>query len=190
VSTEHVDVLIVGAGISGIGAAVRLQETCPGKTFVILEGRGAIGGTWDVFRFPGIRSDSDMFTLCYPFRPWTGSRMIVDGTSIREYVEATAHEFGIARRIRFNRRVRSAAWSSSDARWTVEIEQGDSGETEQMTCGFLYTCTGYFRYEAGYTPEFPGLERFGGEVVHPQFWGEEVAHDGKQVVVIGSGPPT
>jgi monooxygenase len=186
-STEHVDVLIVGAGISGIGAAVRLQETCPGKTFAILEGRDAIGGTWDVFRFPGIRSDSDMFTLCYPFRPWTGSRMIVDGTSIREYVEATAREFGIARRIRFNRRVRNAAWSSSDARWTVEIERGDSGETELMTCGFLFTCTGYFRYDEAYTPEFPGLERFGGEVVHPQFWGDEVTHDGQRVVVIGSG---
>jgi monooxygenase len=186
-STEHVDVLIVGAGISGIGAAVRLQENCPGKTFAILEGRGSIGGTWDVFRFPGIRSDSDMFTLCYPFRPWTGSRMIVDGTSIREYVEATAREFGIAQRVRFNRRVRSAAWSSSDARWTVEIAQGASGETEQMTCGFLFTCTGYFRYDEAYTPEFPGLERFGGEVVHPQFWGDEVRHDGQRVVVIGSG---
>jgi monooxygenase len=186
-STEHADVLIVGAGISGIGAAYRLQETCPGKTFAILEGRGAIGGTWDVFRFPGIRSDSDMFTLCYPFRPWTGSRMIVDGTSIREYVEATAREAGITGRIRFNRRVRSAAWSSSEARWTVEIERGENGETEQMTCGFLFTCTGYFRYDQGYTPDFPGLERFGGEVVHPQFWGEEVAHDGKRVVVIGSG---
>jgi monooxygenase len=186
-STEHADVLIVGAGISGIGAAYRLQETCPGKTFAILEGRGAVGGTWDVFRFPGVRSDSDMFTLCYPFRPWTGSQMIVDGASIREYVEETAREYGIARRIRFNRRVIGAAWSSSDARWTVEIERGESGETEQMTCGFLFTCTGYFRYAAGYTPDFPGLERFGGEVVHPQFWGDEVAHDGKQVVVIGSG---
>jgi monooxygenase len=186
-STEHVDVLIVGAGISGIGAAVRLQETCPGKTFAILEGRGAIGGTWDVFRFPGIRSDSDMFTLCYPFRPWTGSRMIVDGTSIREYVEATAREFGIAPMVRFDRRVRRAEWSSTDARWAVEIEHGDSGETEQMTCGFLFTCTGYFRYDEAYTPEFPGLERFGGELVHPQFWGDEVRHEGQRVVVIGSG---
>ena len=186
-SSEHVDVLIVGAGISGIGAAYRLQETCPGKTFAILEGRGAIGGTWDVFRFPGIRSDSDMFTLCYPFRPWTGAQMIVDGASIREYVEATAEHYGIARKIRFNRRVKRAAWSSSDARWTVEIERGESDETEQMTCGFLFTCTGYFNYDEGYTPEFPGRERFGGEVVHPQFWGDDVTHDGKQVVVIGSG---
>src|SRR5436305_3882663 len=177
-STEHADVLIVGAGLSGSGAAYRLQEACPDKTFVILEGRGAIGGTWDVFRFAGVRSDSDMFTVCYPFRPWTGSRMIVDGASIREYVEATARESGIVPRIRFNRRVTSAAWSSRDARWTVEIERGDSGEMEQMTCGFLFTCTGYFRYDEAYTPEFAGLECFAGEVVHPQFWGEEVAHDG------------
>jgi len=186
-STEHVDVLIVGAGISGIGAAYRLQERCPRKTVAILEGRGAIGGTWDLFRFPGIRSDSDMYTLCYPFRPWTGSQMIVDGTSIRQYVEETAREYGIDRRIRFNRRVVRASWSSSDARWTVEIERGDTGETEGMTCGFLFTCTGYYRYDEGYTPGFPGIERFNGEVVHPQFWAGDVDHDGKRVVVIGSG---
>jgi cation diffusion facilitator CzcD-associated flavoprotein CzcO len=186
-SIEHVDVLIVGAGISGIGAAYRLQESCPGKTIAIVEGRGAIGGTWDLFRFPGIRSDSDMFTLCYPFRPWTGSQMIVDGTSIREYVEETAREYGIDRRIRFNRRVVSAAWSSSDARWSVSIERSDTGEVEQMTCGFLFTCTGYFRYDQGYVPEFPGIERFGGQTVHPQFWTDDVRHEGKRVVVIGSG---
>ena len=186
-AVEHVDVLIVGAGISGIGAACRLQESCPAKTFAVLEGRGAIGGTWDLFRFPGIRSDSDMFTLCFPFRPWKGSRMIVDGASIREYVEETAREYGIDRRIRFDRRVLRAMWSSGDAQWTVEIERVDTGEIEQMTCGFLFSCTGYFRYSEGYTPEFPGIERFGGEVVHPQFWTDEVSHDGKKVVVIGSG---
>ena len=153
----------------------------------MLEGRGAIGGTWDLFRFPGIRSDSDMFTLCYPFRPWSGSQMIVDGTSIREYVEETAREYGIDRRIRFGRRVVRATWSSRDARWTVEIERSDTGEPEQMTCGFLFTCTGYFRYDAGYTPDFPAIERFGGVVVHPQFWTEEVSYDDKKVVVIGSG---
>ncbi len=166
-SGEHVDVLIVGAGISGIGAACRLQERCPEKTFAILEGRGAIGGTWDLFRFPGIRSDSDMFTLCYPFRPWTGAQMIVDGTSIREYVEATAREYGVDDKLRFNRRVVRAEWSSSDARWTVEIERGDTGETEHMTCAFLFTCTGYYRYDQAYTPEFPGVERLGGQIVHP-----------------------
>jgi monooxygenase len=185
--SEHVDVLVVGAGVSGIAAAYRLQERCPSKTFAILEGRGAIGGTWDLFRFPGIRSDSDMFTLCYPFRPWRGSQMIVDGTSIREYVEATAREYGIDRRIRFNRRVVQAAWSSSDGRWTVDIQRADTGETEQMTCGFLLTCTGYYRYDEGYTPEFPGIERFAGEVVHPQFWTDDVDHAGKRVLVIGSG---
>ena len=186
-STEHVDVLIVGAGISGVGAAYRLRERCPDKTFAILEGRGAIGGTWDLFRFPGIRSDSDMFTLCYPFRAWTGSQMIVDGTSIREYVQATARQYGIDQGIRFNCRVTRAEWSSSDARWTVDVERCDTGEADQMTCGFLFTCTGYYRYDEGYTPEFPGIERFGGRVVHPQFWTDDVDHAGKQVVVIGSG---
>jgi cation diffusion facilitator CzcD-associated flavoprotein CzcO len=186
-ATEHVDVLIVGAGISGIGAAYRLQENCPRKTFAILEGRGAIGGTWDLFRFPGIRSDSDMFTLCYPFRPWTEARLIVDGASIRSYVEATAREYGIDRKIRFNRRVVRASWSSSDSCWTVEIEQVDGGAPERMTCGFLFTCTGYYRYDEGYTPDFPGMERFGGRIVHPQFWTDDVDHDGKRMVVIGSG---
>jgi cation diffusion facilitator CzcD-associated flavoprotein CzcO len=186
-SSEHVDVLVIGAGISGIAAGYRLQERCPKKTFAILEGRGAIGGTWDLFRFPGIRSDSDMYTLCYPFRPWTGSQMIVDGISIREYVEATAREYGIDRKIRFNRRVVRAAWTSSNASWTVDIQRADTGETEQMTCGFLLTCTGYYRYDEGYTPEFPGIERFAGEVVHPQFWTDDVDHAGKRVLVIGSG---
>jgi monooxygenase len=186
-AVEHVDVLIVGAGISGIGAGCRLQERCPGKTFAVIEGRGAIGGTWDLFRFPGIRSDSDMFTLCFPFRPWEGSRMIVDGASIREYVQETARAYGIDRRIRFDRRVVRAMWSSSDARWMVEIERADTGEIEQMTCGFLFSCTGYFAYSEGYTPEFPGIERFAGELVHPQFWSDAVSHDGKRVVVIGSG---
>jgi cation diffusion facilitator CzcD-associated flavoprotein CzcO len=186
-SSEQVDVLIVGAGISGIDAAYRLQERCPHKTFAIIEGRGAIGGTWDLFRFPGIRSDSDMFTLCYPFHPWNDAKLIVDGTSIREYVEETAREYGIDRKIRFNRRVTRAAWSSSDAMWTVEIERTDTGETEQMTCGFLFPCTGYFRYDKGYTPEFPGAERFRGQIVHPQFWSDDIDYDGKRVVVIGSG---
>jgi monooxygenase len=128
-----------------------------------------------------------MFTLCYPFRPWPQSRLIVDGTSIREYVQETAREYGIDRRIRFNRRVARAAWSSSDARWTVEIERGDTGETEQMTCDFLFTCTGYYRYDQAYTPDFPGIERFGGRIVHPQFWTDDIQHEGKRVVVIGSG---
>jgi cation diffusion facilitator CzcD-associated flavoprotein CzcO len=186
-SSDHVDVLIVGAGISGIDAAYRLAERCPGKTLAILEGRDAIGGTWDLFRFPGIRSDSDMFTLCYPFRPWAESRLIVDGTSIREYVQATAREYGIDRKIRFNRHVARASWSSSDARWTIDIERLDTGETEQMTCDFLFPCTGYYQYDAAYTPDFPGAERFEGQIVHPQFWTDDLDHAGKRVVVIGSG---
>jgi len=185
--SEHVDVLIVGAGLAGVGAACRLRQRCPDKTFAIVEARGAIGGTWDLFRFPGIRSDSDMFTLSYPFRPWTGSRSIVDGSSILDYVAETAREHGVDRRIRFHHRVVAAAWSSQDARWTVEIERGDTGESVPLTCGFLFTCTGYYRYDEGYTPAFEGVERFGGEIVHPQFWTDDVDHAGKRVVVIGSG---
>ncbi len=186
-SSEHVDVLIIGAGISGIDAGYRLKEQCPTKSFAILEGRGAIGGTWDLFRFPGIRSDSDMYTLCFPFRPWKGAQMIVDGTAIREYVVDTARECGLDHKIRFNRRVVSAAWSSADACWTVEIERTDTGVSEQMTCGFLLGCTGYYRYDRAYTPQFPGIERFQGRVVHPQFWSDDIEYQGKRVVVIGSG---
>jgi cation diffusion facilitator CzcD-associated flavoprotein CzcO len=179
--------LIVGAGISGIDAAYRLQERCPSKTFALVETRGVIGGTWDLFRFPGIRSDSDMFTLCYPFRPWTDSKLIVDGTSIREYVQETARDYGIDEKVRFHRRVVRAAWSSEEALWTVEIERTDTGDQEQLTCNFLMSCTGYFRYDEGHRPEFPGEDRFGGQIVHPQFWTEDLDHTGKRVVVIGSG---
>ena len=184
---EHVDVLVIGAGVSGINAGCRLQERCPDKTFAILEARDAIGGTWDLFRFPGIRSDSDMFTLCYPFRPWTGSQAIVDGPAILEYVRDTAREFGIDERIHFNHRVVGASWSSADARWTAEVQRGDTGETISITAGFLFSCTGYYRYDEGYTPEFDGIARFGGEIVHPQFWSDDIDHEGKRVVVIGSG---
>ena len=184
---DYVDVLIVGAGISGIGAGCRLRENCPDKSFAILEARGAIGGTWDQFRFPGIRSDSDMFTLCYPFRPWSGAQAIVDGSSILDYIRETAREHGIEQRIRFHHRVVAAEWSSADARWTVEVERSDTGETLHLSCGFLFTCTGYYRYDQGYTPEFQGSERFGGEIVHPQFWTDDIDHSGKRVVVIGSG---
>jgi len=186
-SYEHVDVLIVGAGISGVGAGYRIQSNCPDKSFAILEAREAIGGTWDLFRFPGIRSDSDMFTLCYPFRPWTGARAIVDGSSILDYVRETAREHGIDRRIRFHHRVVGAEWSSDDARWTVEVQRTDTGDTIHLTCGFLFTCTGYYRYDEGYTPAFGGIERFGGQIAHPQFWTDDIDYDGKRVVVIGSG---
>ncbi len=184
---EHLDVLIVGAGISGVGAGCRLKERCPGKSVAILEARGAIGGTWDTFRFPGIRSDTDMFTLCYPFRPWTGARAIVDGASILQYVRETAREHGIDHKIRFHHRVIAAAWSSTDARWSVQVERVDTGETFEMSCRFLFTCTGYYRHDEGYAPEFAGAERFGGEIVHPQFWTDDSDYSGKRVVVIGSG---
>ena len=186
-TNEYVDVVIVGAGISGVGAGCRLQENCPDKTFAILEARGATGGTWDLFRFPGIRSDSDMFTLCYPFRPWSGAQSIVDGSSILDYIRETARERGVDQRIRLHHRVVAAEWCSADARWTVQIERGDTGETVQLSCSFLFTCTGYFSYDEGYTPEFQGIERFGGEIVHPQFWTEDIDHSDKRVVVIGSG---
>jgi monooxygenase len=187
VSLEHVDVLIVGAGLSGIGAAHHLQDRCPGKSYAILEAREEIGGTWDLFRYPGIRSDSDMHTLGYRFRPWTEAKSIADGPSILRYVRDTAREGGIDRRIRLRHRVVSAEWSSAEARWTVEAERTDTGETVSLTCGFLFMNSGYFRYDQGYTPDFPGLDRFSGRVIHPQHWPEDLDYAGKRVVVIGSG---
>jgi monooxygenase len=184
---DHVDVLIVGAGLSGIGAAHHLQGNCPGKTYAILEARGAIGGTWDLFRYPGIRSDSDMYTLGYSFKPWREAKAIADGPSILNYVRETAREDGIDSHIRFNHRVVHAEWSSEDARWTVSAERTDTGETVQLSCGFLFMCSGYYRYDAGYTPEFEGVEEFAGRVVHPQQWTEDIDYEGKRVVVIGSG---
>jgi cation diffusion facilitator CzcD-associated flavoprotein CzcO len=187
VSPEHLDVLIVGAGLSGIGAAHHLQQRCPGKSYAILEAREDIGGTWDLFRYPGIRSDSDMHTLGYRFRPWTEAKSIADGPSILRYVRDAARDGGIDRKIRLNHRVVSAEWSSAEGRWTVAAERTDTGETVALTCGFLFMNSGYFRYDQGYTPDFPGVERFAGEVVHPQHWPEGLDYAGKRVVVIGSG---
>jgi monooxygenase len=184
---EHIDVLIVGAGISGIGAACNLRKRLPGKTFAILEARDALGGTWDLFRYPGIRSDSDMFTLGFSFRPWQEDTAIVDGGSILDYIRETAREHEVEQKIRFGHRVVRADWSSADARWTVEVERGDSGDTVELTCGFLYCCTGYYRYDEGYSPRFVGCERFRGELVHPQHWPGDLDCTGKRVVVIGSG---
>jgi monooxygenase len=186
-SPEHLDVLIVGAGLSGVGAAWHLQNRCPGKGYAILEAREDLGGTWDLFRYPGIRSDSDMHTLGYRFKPWTAAKSIADGPSILEYVRKTARENGIEEKIRFRHRVVGAAWSSDEGRWTVEAERTDSGETVPLTCDFLWTCSGYYRYDEGYTPEFAGTERFAGPIVHPQHWPEDLDYSGKRAVVIGSG---
>jgi monooxygenase len=182
---EHFDVLIVGAGLSGIGAGVHLQQNCPGKSYAILESREAIGGTWDLFRYPGIRSDSDMFTLGYSFKPWNDEDSIAAGEKIRNYIRETAREYRVEDHIRFGHQVLSAEWSSEEARWSVRAEQG--GETVELTCDFFYGCTGYYRYDEGFSPEFPGEERFGGQIVHPQHWPEDLDYRGKRVVVIGSG---
>ncbi|MGW4769703.1 flavin-containing monooxygenase [Nocardia sp. NPDC004278] len=187
---DHLDVVIVGAGLSGIGAAYRLQTACPGKTYAVLEARAALGGTWDLFRYPGIRSDSDMFTLGYPFKPWRDAKSIADGPSILRYVEETAAEFGIDRHIRYGTKVVAADWSTESARWTLTLEQRDAtGVTVRrtLTCNFLYACAGYYNYDQGHSPEFPGIDSFSGQVVHPQFWPEHLDYTGKRVVVIGSG---
>jgi cation diffusion facilitator CzcD-associated flavoprotein CzcO len=184
---EHVDVLIVGAGLSGIGAACHLQADCPGKSYAILEARERSGGTWDLFRYPGIRSDSDMFTLGYVFKPWREAKAIADGPSILNYIRETAREHDVERRIRYGHRVVHASWSSEGARWTIEAERTDTGERVQLTCSFLFGCTGYYRYDEGYTPQFEGRERFAGQIVHPQHWPEDLDYAGKRVVVIGSG---
>jgi cation diffusion facilitator CzcD-associated flavoprotein CzcO len=186
-TTDHVDVLIVGAGLSGIGAAHHLQANCPGKSYAILESRDAIGGTWDLFRYPGIRSDSDMFTLGYSFRPWTAAKSIADGPAILDYVRDTATDGGIDEHIRFGHRVTRVAWSSSEARWAVTAQRTDTGETVELTASFVFSCTGYYRYDEGFTPDFPGLDRFGGKLIHPQHWPEDYDYSGKRVVVIGSG---
>ena len=184
---EHFDVVIIGAGLSGIGAGYRLQTRCPRKSYVIFEARDRMGGTWDLFRFPGIRSDSDMFTFSYPFRPWkNANRVIADGASILEYLRETAREFGIDKKIRFQHRVQAASWSSEEARWRLELKTA-SGETARCTCDFLYGCTGYYRYDAGHAPRFPGSENFRGPILHPQHWPEDLEYTGKKVVIIGSG---
>jgi monooxygenase len=185
VASEHFDVLIVGAGLSGVGAAVHLQKNCPKKTYAILEGRDAIGGTWDLFRYPGIRSDSDMYTLGYAFKPWKEAKAIADGPSIRKYVNETADEYGVRPHIRFGTHVKSADWSTEDAVWTVVAERG--GQRVSYTANFVFMCSGYYNYAEGYTPDFPGQKDFKGQVVHPQHWPENLDYAGKTVVVIGSG---
>jgi monooxygenase len=184
---EHVDVLVVGAGLSGIGAAVHLQKLCPGRSFAILEGRDRLGGTWDLFRYPGIRSDSDMYTLGYAFKPWEQPKAIADGPSILKYIQDTAREHDLERHIRYGLQVRRAAWSTPDAAWTVEAERPGTNEVVRLSCNFLFMCSGYYRYDAGHLPHFEGSERFGGRIVHPQFWPQDLDYSGQRVLIIGSG---
>ena len=194
---EHFDVLIIGAGLSGIGAGARLRMDCPGKTFAIIEGREAMGGTWDLFRYPGIRSDSDMYTLGYRFRPWSDPKAIADGPAILKYIQETSKDFNLDEKIRYGHRVGRASWSSEDSRWTVEAETRPVGNAsapgdgathiKSFTCNFLYLCTGYYDYESGYTPEWQGFDHYKGTVVHPQKWPDDLDYAGKKVLVIGSG---
>ncbi|MFE3987499.1 flavin-containing monooxygenase [Nocardia tengchongensis] len=188
-TAEHLDVVIVGAGLSGIGAAYRLQTEQPGRSYAILEARDALGGTWDLFRYPGIRSDSDMFTLGYPFKPWRDAQSIADGPSILRYITETATENGIDRHIRYGSKIVAAEWNSGESRWTLTVQRrtGEGVERRTLTCGFLYSCSGYYNYDQGHEPEFPGIADFSGTVVHPQFWPEDLDYAGKRVVVIGSG---
>lgn len=184
-TAAHYDVIIVGAGLSGIGAAYRLQEQHPQRSYAILEARVAIGGTWDLFRYPGVRSDSDMYTLGYPFKPWTSAQMIGSGPQIRDYIEETARENGIDQHIQFSTKVERAEWSSDDQRWTLTLSS--EGERRQLTTSFLYLCSGYYSYDQPYDAQLPGIEAFGGTVVHPQFWPEDLDYRGKKVIVVGSG---
>ena len=186
-TTEFVDVVIVGAGLSGIGAAYHLQDQCPDKSYLILEGRDGIGGTWDLFRYPGIRSDSDMHTLGYNFKPWLADKAIADGSSILQYVKETAADNGIDEHIRYHHLVKRAMWSSEDATWNIEVQDKNSGETVIVRCNFVMMCAGYYSYENGYTPEFKGRERFEGDIIHPQEWPEDLNYRDKKVLVIGSG---
>lgn len=186
-TAEYLDVVIIGAGLSGIGAAYHLGQQCPGKRYALLESREAMGGTWDLFRYPGIRSDSDMYTLGYNFKPWSDPQAIADGPSIRRYIEATAREHGIDQNIRYQHQVLKAQWCSASATWTLEVQCGAEPTPRLITCQLLMMCTGYYRYEAGYTPEFKGREQFQGEVIHPQLWPEQLDYRDKNIVVIGSG---
>ena len=185
VSPEHLDVVVVGAGISGISAAYHLQTMCPDREFTILEGRSALGGTWDLFRYPGVRSDSDMHTLGFKFKPWSNPKAIADGPSILDYLNETVDEFGIREKIRFDHRISNAHWSWSDRRWTLTVDHGD--DTFEITTNFVFMCTGYYSYRGGFTPEFAGADTFGGQIIHPQEWPEDLDYAGKRVAVIGSG---
>ena len=187
INMDHFDVVIIGAGVSGIGAAVHLKTMCPGKSFAILDGRDAIGGTWDIFRYPGIRSDSDMHTFGFRFKPWKDAKAIADGPAIKDYLEETANEYDIKKHIHFQHLLKSADWSSDTTTWTLTISKGNGEETTSLSCNFLFMCSGYYSYKKAYTPDFPDQAAFQGQVVHPQFWPENLNYTDKKVVVIGSG---
>ena len=185
-ASNHFDVVIIGAGLTGIGAASHLERDAPNKTYAILESRSAMGGTWDLFRYPGVRSDSDMHTLGYSFKPWKHERAIADGPAILDYIRETAKEYDVAKHIRYNQRASKISWDSASATWTISIKQ-EGKRASKITCNFIYSCTGYYNYEKGYTPDFEGVEQFKGQIVHPQQWPEDLDYSGKNVVVIGSG---
>ncbi len=186
-TTEHFDVIIVGAGLSGIGAGHHLQQHCPDKRFLILESRADMGGTWDLFRYPGIRSDSDMHTLGYNFKPWVAEQAIADGPAILEYIHETARENRLTPHIRYRHRVKSASWSSADARWSIDVQRDNDAGNTVFTANFLLMCAGYYRYEQGFTPDFRNREQFQGDIIHPQLWPEDLDYAGKKVIIIGSG---
>lgn len=186
-TSEHVDVVVVGAGLSGIGAGYHLQTMCPDRSYVILEGRESLGGTWDLFRYPGVRSDSDMHTLGFSFKPWTEAKSIADGPSILKYLKQTVSQFGIDKHIRYGQLVTKAQWSTDDAQWTVTSTNKATGANNTYTCSFLFMCSGYYSYKKGHTPDFTGRERFKGTIVHPQEWPTDLDYSGKRVIVIGSG---
>lgn len=185
--TDHLDVVIVGAGISGICAAYHMQKESPNKSYAILEGRADMGGTWTLFTYPGIRSDSDMYTLGFPWRPWRDPKAIADAPDIMNYLRETVEETGIDKKIRYNSKVVAASWSSDKGQWAITVRNSETGEDKEMTCNFLFMCSGYYKYEEGFTPEFAGRDDFKGDVIHPQHWPENLDYTGKKVVVIGSG---
>ncbi|MDT2076459.1 MAG: NAD(P)/FAD-dependent oxidoreductase, partial [Planktomarina sp.] len=185
--TESIDVLIIGAGLSGIGGACHLRRNSPDRSFMILESREASGGTWDLFRYPGIRSDSDMYTFGYGFKPWSDKSSIADGHKILSYIREAAAEYDVEQHIRYQHKVVSASWSSTQSRWLVTAERGDTGEQVTISCQFIFSCSGYYDYDQGYTPEFAGIDKFKGQVIHAQHWPEQLDYQGKRVVVIGSG---
>ena len=184
---NHFDVIVVGAGLSGIGAAYHLQKSCPDRTFAVLEGRDSIGGTWDLFKYPGIRSDSDMYTFGFPFHPWKDPKAIADGPAIMEYLNDTVETFGLRKYMQFGKRVVASSWSSEEKKWTLTITDSKSGESQTMTCNFLYMCSGYYKYENGFTPDFPNADAFEGIKIHPQKWDESLDCAGTTIVIIGSG---